>query len=282
MYEAMNAPRYQRQAQIRQIQEQSGSKLLCYVAGISAPISRDDTIGLIDLLHNVPHNTNVDFLLHTPGGDIDAAEKLVSILRTTVGTGRLRIIVPDFAKSAGTLIALAADKIRMSDSSELGPIDPQITLTDGRGNAIPHSVLNYLDAYAQHCEKLREQPSDVPAAIMLSKLDPATVVLFEAAKSRARKLAEEHLNRWMFQQKKGTYTKIASDLMDTTLWPAHGQLISWEDAVQLGLEVEYLEPTTEEWRAYWRLYCQQRLSIQDNEKLFESDYASLPMRGVRT
>src|SRR5208283_613491 len=118
MYQAMNAERYLRQAKIKQIQEASGSRLLCYVAGAAAPIMRDDVVGIIELLHNVPRDSDIDFLLHTAGGDIDAAEKISSMLRTTVGKGRLRVIVPDFAKSAGTLIALAADKIVMSDSSE--------------------------------------------------------------------------------------------------------------------------------------------------------------------
>src|SRR5262249_53761363 len=150
---------------------------------------------------NVGSNTDLDFLLHTGGGDIDAAEKLMYIVRKAVGTGRLRVIVPDFAKSAGTLMALAADAIVMSDCSELGPIDPQITLADGRGNAIPHSVMSHLDAYRVHSEALRRDPNDVVAQIMLSKLDPATLIVFEAARNRAQKLAEEHLNRWMFHNK---------------------------------------------------------------------------------
>jgi len=191
------------------------------------------------MLHNVPRNTSVDFLLHTGGGDIDAAEKIVNLLRTAVGTGRLRVIVPDFAKSAGTLIALAADKIVMSDSSELGPIDPQFLKKDGDGNARWLSVLSYLKAYENPCERLRTAPDDVPARIMISKLDPTTVVQFEAISKRARTLAEEHLSRWMFQQKKANYTKIAGDLMNTNLWPAHGQMISWEDAKQMELEVQY-------------------------------------------
>lgn len=279
MYEAMNAERYMRQAKIKQIQESSGTRLLCYVAGSVAPITRDDVVGVIEMLHNVPRDSNIDFMLHTGGGDIDAAEKIVSILRTTVGKGRLRVIVPDFAKSAGTLIALAADKIVMSDSSELGPIDPQFLKKDGEGNARWHSVLNYLQAYETLCEKLRLKPDDVPAKIMLSKLDATTVVQFEAISKRARTLAEEHLNRWMFQHKKATYTKIAHDLMDTNRWPAHGQMISWEDAKQMELEVEYLQPESEQWRSYWGLYCLQRLAVKDREKLFEADYASLSMDG---
>lgn len=277
MYQAMNAERYLRQAKIKQLQEAAGTRLLCYVAGNAAPITRDDVVGVVEMLHNVPRNTSIDFLLHTGGGDIDAAEKIVTLLRTTVGTERLRVIVPDFAKSAGTLIALAADKIVMSDSSELGPIDPQFLKKDGDGNVRWLSVLSYLKAYENLCARLRTAPDDAPARLMISKLDPTTVVQFEAISKRARTLAEEHLNRWMFQQKKATYTKIASDLMDTNLWPAHGQMISWEDAKQMELEVEYLHPESLEWRDYWSLYCLQRLAVKDKQKLFEADYASLPM-----
>ena len=278
MYQAQNAERYLRQARIKEIQAEAKSRLLCYVAGSGAPVTRDDTLGIVELLHNVPHGSNIDFLLHTGGGDIDAAEKIVSMLRGVVGNeGRFRVIVPDFAKSAGTLIGLAADKILMSDSSELGPIDPQFYRRDGEGNVRWQSVLNYLNAYDLICSQLREKPDDVPLKMMLEKLDPTTVVQFEAIRRRARMLAERHLNRWMFQNKTANYTKIASDLMDVNRWPAHGQMISWEDAKEMGLEIEYFAPDSKEWRAYWSLYCQQRFAIKDGEKLFESDYASLPM-----
>jgi len=210
MYQAQNAERYLRQTQIKDLQKATNSRLLCYVAGSGAQITRDDTIGLVELLHNVPLGSNIDFLLHTGGGDIDAAEKIVSMLRAAVGKeGRFRVVVPDFAKSAGTLISLAADKILMSDSSELGPIDPQFLKRDGDGNLRWLSVLNYLNAYQIICQQLRDNPDDLPAKIMLSKLDPTMVIQFEAIKRRARMLAEQHLNRWMFQQKKATYTKIA-------------------------------------------------------------------------
>ncbi|HSY97989.1 MAG TPA: hypothetical protein VK788_00715 [Terriglobales bacterium] len=65
--------------------------------------------------------------------------------------------------------------------------------------------------------------------------------------------------------------------MDTNLWPAHGQMISWEDAKQMELEVEYLHPQSTVWRDYWSLCCLQRLAVKDMQKLFEADYAGLPM-----
>ena len=279
MYQAMHADRYQRQMQIKRIQEKFRRRLVCYISGVAALIDRDDTLPFVDLLHNVTRGENLDLLLHTGGGDIDAAEKLISMVRTTVGTGHLRVIVPDFAKSAGTLMTLGADSIVMSDTSELGPIDPQITLNDGHGNLIRHSVQSYLDAYQAHSDSLQRNPADVVARIMLGKLDPATVKLFEAARDRARTFAENQLKLGMFRSGTGNFTEIAAKLIDTKRWLSHGQMISHQDAKDIGLSVDYLDPASEEWQRYWQLYCLQRLAVKDRQKLFESDYASLLFDG---
>src|SRR5437016_3919377 len=73
-FQAINALRYQRQAMIQAIEDQTKCPLICYVAGINAPVHRDDTIGFVDLLHNLESDHALDLLLHTPGGDTDAAE----------------------------------------------------------------------------------------------------------------------------------------------------------------------------------------------------------------
>jgi len=52
MFTAMNAARYQRQTLIRDI-ETTQPKLLCYVAGNKATVDRADTLGFVDMLHNV-------------------------------------------------------------------------------------------------------------------------------------------------------------------------------------------------------------------------------------
>ncbi len=274
MFQAAHADRYQRQALIKTIEDETKRRLICFVCGEDAMIKRDDTLGFVDLLFNIKKGEDIDLLLHTPGGDPDAAEKLITLVHKKVETGSLHVIVPDFAKSAGTLMALGPNKIIMSDSSELGPIDPQITLEDGRGNRINHSVLCFLDAYETHQNALRANPDDPVAKMMLSKLDPATVKMFEAVRDRARTFAEGQLRQWMFRNGTGNITKIAKDLMDTTRFPSHGQMIGYEDAVELGLVVQYLEPTDAMWINYWQLYCLQRLAVKDAERLYESDYVS--------
>jgi hypothetical protein len=91
MYTARNAQRYHRQMLIRDLEGQTKRKLLCFVSDQGAQISRDDTIGFVDMLHNISSGEDVDLLLHTPGGDIDAAEKLITLLHATVGEeGSLR------------------------------------------------------------------------------------------------------------------------------------------------------------------------------------------------
>ena len=271
LFQAANAARYQRQALIKQIQDRTDRLLLCYVSGNECVLDRDDTVPFVDLLHNVPVHRPVDLLLHTLGGSIDVAEKLVVMMRAHVGNAELRVIVPDLAKSAGTLMVLGADKVVMSDMSELGPIDPQIRLF-GRWQ----SVQNYLDAYDDHSEALKADPENIAARIMFGKLEPDAVRACRVALDRARQAAEGLLKRGMFGND-GNWSRTASELLDTRRWLSHGQMISWEDAQdpQIGLLVEHLEYHSETWQGYWQLYCLQRLAVGSRQKLYESEYVSL-------
>lgn len=272
MFTAMNSGRYQRQALIQEI-ETTNPKLICYIAGLKAPVDRQDTLGFVDMLHNITPGEPIDLLLHTPGGDVDAAEKLITLVRSTVGeNAQLRIIVPDFAKSAGTLMALGANTIMMSDSSELGPIDPQVSLKDGNGNDVNHSVLTYLNAYADAQTAIREKPEDPANRITFEKFDPTMVRKFDAVRNRARLFAENLLKR-----RGANFSKIARDLMDINTYPSHGQMIGWEAAKNIGLSVNYMPLTDARWRKYWALYCHQRLAIENDQRIFESNYVSLIM-----
>jgi len=278
-FQAMHAARYKRQDMIRAIKQATERNLICYVAGQAQMICRDDVLFFVDLLHNVERGAPLDLLLHTPGGDMDAAEKLITMVRNVVGAATLRVIVPDFAKSAGTLMALGADAIVMSDSSELGPIDPQITLADESGYRISYPIQSYLDAFAEHSTALAKDPNNEAARMMLDKFEPARLKLFEAARRRAREFAEAQLKFGMFRTpkagKSANYTAIASTLLDTARWLSHGQMIGHAEANSIGLEVEYMDPRTEPWASFWQLYCYQRLEVKDKHKIFESDFVSL-------
>jgi ClpP class serine protease len=63
-------------------------------------------------------------VLHTPGGLVLAAEQIASALQRHRPT--VTVVVPHYAMSGGTLIALAADQIVMDPNAVLGPVHPQL------------------------------------------------------------------------------------------------------------------------------------------------------------
>jgi len=68
--------------------------------------------------------TEIDVWLDSPGGSASVAYKLLLELRHRCK--KLRIVIPDFAKSAATLLAIGGDEIYMAPAAELGPLDAQI------------------------------------------------------------------------------------------------------------------------------------------------------------
>nr|WP_233285292.1 hypothetical protein [Bradyrhizobium acaciae] len=221
------------------------------------------------MLHNIPENSPIDLLLNTGGGDVDACEKLVSLIHAKARDKEFRVVVPDLAKSAGTLMALGANKIIMSDASELGMIDPQFLMRDARGNELFFSVTSYLEAYEEHSEALRKNAQDQVALLMLDGFDARTVKKFQGIRDRVRTFAEDMLKR-----RGAPSSTISYELMSSSRWKTHGQPIGYADATQIGLPIEYLPPTGERWSRYWELYCLLRLETKEGKKIYESAYAS--------
>ena len=275
LYEAMNAARYARQALIKEIEQLTKTSLICYVSP-NSEIERDDVIAMVDLLHNTVPGAPVDLMLHSQGGDIDAAEKLITLIRKRAGTAPVRVIVPDYAKSAATLVALGADAILMSDSSELGAIDPQVALPNGKGHLQTISAQGYLDAFNNWAKMLREDPTDPVARLMLDKMEPSTIHRLEQATTRSRKIAAALLGTAMIKDEADA-SAIVDDLSDTRKWHSHGQMIPQEALLKLGLSVKYLAPHDPQWQLYWRLFCLQITAANGSIKLFEGSYASLAL-----
>lgn len=92
------------------------------------PIARyidiDDSQGVLKAIHGTPPGRTIEIILHTPGGLVLAASQIAKALRDH--EGRVIAVIPHYAMSGGTLIALAADEIRIDGHAALGPVDPQL------------------------------------------------------------------------------------------------------------------------------------------------------------
>ena len=87
-------------------------------------IDIDDAESVLKAIRGTPPGRTIEMILHTPGGLVLAASQIARALRDH--DGRVVAVVPHYAMSGGTLIALAADEIVIDPHAALGPVDPQL------------------------------------------------------------------------------------------------------------------------------------------------------------
>jgi ClpP class serine protease len=87
-------------------------------------IDIDDSEAVLRAIRMTPDETPIDLILHTPGGLVLASEQIAYALQHH--PAKVTVLVPHYAMSGGTLLALAADEILMDAAAVLGPVDPQL------------------------------------------------------------------------------------------------------------------------------------------------------------
>jgi ClpP class serine protease len=87
-------------------------------------INVEDAEKVIRAIHLTDPQVPIDLVLHTPGGLVLPSLQIARAIARH--PGKVTAIIPHYAMSGGTLIALAADEIVMSRHAVLGPVDPQI------------------------------------------------------------------------------------------------------------------------------------------------------------
>jgi len=119
---------------IREIEKKRKSRVITMIhrqerlAFMGFPLVRfitiEDSERVLRAIRMTPDDMPIDLIIHTPGGLALAATQIASALARHKAP--VRVIVPHYAMSGGTLIALAADEIVMDPNAVLGPLDPQL------------------------------------------------------------------------------------------------------------------------------------------------------------
>lgn len=84
----------------------------------------EDSEAILRAIRITPSDMPIDIIIHTPGGVALAATQIANALADH--KAKVRVMIPHYAMSGGTLIALAADEILMDSYAVLGPVDPQL------------------------------------------------------------------------------------------------------------------------------------------------------------
>lgn len=295
-----------RQKLIKEIEEAltarygCANRLMSYVlrfGHVRTGMGTADIPSLEAVLNSISGAVQINVLLHSPGGDGTIVEKMMEMCRIHLfgQNSKLRVIVPNIAKSAATVFALGADQILMGYCSEIGPIDPQVPI-------VVSGMTQWVSAFAfvEARDKLMEQIADAlkkkePTVGLLQQLAGLNIPFTDEMENQigfAKKTAVELLDRYMlvprFPGKKGRVTKaseIAEKLLSKQLFPVHGYYIDGGTAKKLGLEVELLDKDDPLWKAIWEYYvrCEVQMNIPlqplqpqlIKTKLFESGSVSL-------
>lgn len=109
---------YVRRKYLKELSDYTGRNTIAYYSswlnkqGNNLDINDADMTGFMACVHGLDCTKGLDLVLHTPGGSPAAAEAIVSYLRAKFGND-IRVIVPQLAMSAGTMIACSAKEIIM-------------------------------------------------------------------------------------------------------------------------------------------------------------------------
>jgi ClpP class serine protease len=206
-----------RWALIRQIEQERGSKVIQMIhrqpTGILGAFSQryinlDDAESIMKQVREAG-NKPIDLILHTPGGLVIAAEQISRVLQAHPAS--ITVIVPQFAMSGGTFVALAADQILMDTHAMLGPVDPQV-------NGLPASGYKRV---------LKEKNPDAISDEMIIMADLA---------EKAEKQLVEAATRLLLDRMEATQAAYVAQVLSEGRW-THDHPLYIEDLNALGLPV---------------------------------------------
>jgi len=215
----------------------TGRNVITYYSGwMQKPTAADVSINdkdmnaFMEVVYKLDKSKGVDLILHTPGGDIAATEKIIDYLHS-IFKGDIRAIVPQMAMSAGSMIAVSCKEIMMGKQSCLGPFDPQI------GGVACQSVL-------KEFEKAKEDIKQNPHAlglwqVMFAKYNPTFLVTCEQAIELSDDLADEILSKTFFDKTKRK--EILKAFNNNTTTKVHSRHISKEKCKSVGLNIIDME-----------------------------------------
>jgi ClpP class serine protease len=256
-----NTLRGRRVLALRQLEKRRGSRVINLIhrqerlSFFGLPFGRyldiDDAEEVLRAIDLTDSSLPIDLVLHTPGGLVLASQQIAhALLRHPA---KVTVMVPHYAMSGGTLLALAADEILLAPSAVLGPIDPQI------GQQPAASILA-----AVHLKDI-------------SKIDDQTLVLADMSTKAMSQIREAATALLMTNGMDSAVAHTVARALSDGRW-THDYPITAEMAKNMGLPVSTDLP--EEVRSMIRLYPQPH-GRRSSVEYIPTPYRRPPTRAAR-
>lgn len=231
-----------RRKYLRKLHEHTGRNVIAYYSGWlqkpnsdKASIYDGDKNGFMNAVYGLDRTLGLDLILHTPGGDVAATESIVHYLREMFGED-MRVIVPQIAMSAGTMIACSAKSIVLGKHSNLGPIDPHI------GGLPTFGVIN---EFERAIREVKEDPDKLQIwQLIIGKYHPTFLGACQNAIDLSTKMVTDWLQTGMFAHNPEAHEiveRVVKALNNHDDTKSHARHIHMDEAKKMGLVVEELE-----------------------------------------
>lgn len=261
MVKEKNKKSSKRSKMIQDIEKSRNSRLICYITGDRKPFNTkiaDDVIPIFAKhLEKIGKQRIISFFLYTRGGDMITPIRLIKLIRSYAE--RVEIIVPYRAHSAGTLIAIGADKIVMGRLGELSPVDPttghpfnpQNPNNQQQRMEISVEDLNSYFLLAKDKAGVKDKDMVEIYKQLAEKIHPLAIGNIYRAARMARQIAEKLLNMHIDKEKnKQKIKKIVDELTGNIC--IHAYPIMRDEAKDLDLNIEYADGKLG--KQVWQLY----------------------------
>jgi len=216
----------------------------------------EDINGFMSSFHGMDSSKGLTVVMHTPGGATMAVQSLVEYTRSKFSD--VEVIVPAFAMSAGTMYALSSDRLVLGRQSQLGPIDPQLSIA-GR----QHSARSIVEQFDQARREIVGDPDkEIPAnpaaanlwAPVLGSFAPSLLQFANDQLDFSESMVAGWLARYMFAGDTVKAGEVAHFFNDASHHKSHDKRIGIQEAREQSLIVEQLEDNQRLQEAVLTLY----------------------------
>lgn len=225
----------QTQRLMAEIETMTGQPLVSYWNSASGSICDHDVLGLYGVLRDKRPTQRLSLFVKSDGGSGQASLRMINLLRQY--TEHLTVLVPLECASAGTMLALGANRIEMGPLAHLSAVDTSLTHDLSPLDRDNHRVKVSQDELQRAARLFQgDRNTDNPYAALFQHVHPLVIGAVDRASALSTRLCIEILGYHMTDAEKA---EAISDTLNSQ-YPSHSYPITLKEARRIGLNAELL------------------------------------------
>jgi hypothetical protein len=225
----------QTQHLIREIERMIDQPLITYWNSASGAICDNDVLGLYGVLRDLRPAKRLSLFVKSDGGSGQASLRMINLLRQYVE--HLTVLVPLECASAGTMLALGADRIEMGPLAHLSAVDTSLTHELSPLDRDNHRVKVSQDELQRAARLFQgHRIDDNPYAALFQHVHPLVIGAVDRSSALSTRLCIEILGYHLTDPAKA---EAISDTLNAG-YPSHSYPITLREARRIGLNAEPL------------------------------------------